>query len=281
MDRVELHILDKQSHDAISNKNYSFTFDKRMGNISDNWREESKVEAGGMHLTFNLNSKGIQTNQYFREAIHLAVNRKGLLTLGAKRFTTSCSFYHNHKDTKYENSYDLKKARDLIQKSGYTGEKVRLYTYEKFHIRQDIEWVTKQCEQIGINIDARIYPINEIFKKETLIDAQIILYAETFDENANFNMIQLLQNESSVISSFLPIHLKQWVHKAITDISNEPCINKQSLIMKTIEDEIRNQFIVIYLYHYKQSAYYDKKFRDVTLNSLGWVDFRKLWVSIQ
>ncbi|GAF18555.1 hypothetical protein JCM19046_3135 [Bacillus sp. JCM 19046] len=49
-------------------------------------------------------------------------------------------------------------------------------------------------------------------------------------------------------------------------------------ILESLENQLRNQFIMIPLYRIKQFAIFPPKMMDVVLNTFGWVDYTKLWI---
>jgi SgrR family transcriptional regulator len=276
LDRVEMWVVTEPDFEDMQKYQMSYGHDRQA---SEKWKEIDRLEIGGMHFTFNLNNEGPQQEKSFRKAIHHALNRTKLIDeLGGKRASPSSSFLPYIHDQQYEQSYDPKLAKKLVKESGYSGESLKLYTYEKYYNEQDIVWIKNQCEQIGINLDIKVLPVDELFQKDTLRAADIVLSAETLDDNIEFTMLQLYQTDNSCMKNHLNPELSSLVEEKISLIRCEPLRDKRLKMIKELEQILRDHFFVVFLYHYRQRAVYQPSLKNLSFNSLGWVNFKDLWV---
>lgn len=276
LDRIEMWVIPEPNFEDLETYQMSYHYQR---NTSDQWKKVEQLEIGGMHFTFNLNKKGPHQHRSFRKALHHALDRKKLINeLGGKRSCPSSSFFPDIHDQNYEQSYDPNLSINLLRETNYNGEVLKLFTYEKYYNEQDILWIKRQCQQIGINLDTTILPVGELLMKDNLLEADIILSAETLDDNIEFTMLQLYQTENSCIKNHMDQELCSLVDERISLIQCEPLRDKRVKMIIELEQTIRDHFFVVFLYHYRQEATYQSSIKNLSFNSLGWVNFKDLWV---
>ncbi|MFD1737307.1 ABC transporter substrate-binding protein [Bacillus salitolerans] len=275
LDQVELHKLSNDQVRLFEQYQFSVTYNTPS---KSSQAELSRTEYGGMHLTFNLNKGGILQNHAFRKAIHHIIDRNELCNMGGKRYTPSSSFFPTYHLEDYENSYSITKAKNLLRQASYNNETISIYTYDKPYNNQDLLVIKDKCELAGINISTHVVSLETLFSKEIIETADLILYPETFDEHAQYNIIQLLRDEQSVIYQFLSPDLKTWVEEHLNTIQHERDSRKKMTMIESILEFFRDEYIILYLYHYKQSVNIISRLSGLSLTSLGWVDFNKVYV---
>lgn len=278
LDRVEMWVVAEPNFEDLQAYQMSY---HPFRQASLEWKEIERLEIGGMHFTFNLNKKGPQQHISFRRAFHHAIDRPRLIEeLGGKRARPASSFLPYLNDQQYEQSYNPELTKKLIQESGYSEEPLKLYTYEKYYNEQDIVWIKNQCEQFGISLAIKVFPVDKLFQEETMQDADIILSAETLDDNIEFTMLQQYQTANSVIKNHLGPKLTSLVQEKISLIKREPLREIRLTMVKQLEHMLREEYFVVFLYHYRQKAIYDPTLQGLSFNSLGWVNFKDLWVKV-
>ncbi|MDP5274924.1 SgrR family transcriptional regulator [Chengkuizengella axinellae] len=238
------------------------------------------IENGCTYLVFNQQKQGSHQNGNFRKAMHHVMNRALMIEkLGERRHMPASGFLPNQQMDSYIDDYDIDLARKALNQSGYKGELLHLYTYELHINEEDASWIQKQAALLGIHLEISIHPIEQLRKFEVMKQADMIVAGEVFGENLQLDIFDMFQMSSSFIHQFLSDQYKKMKDDKIAELLKTSNKSKRLGIFNDIEKELRESYSVLFLYHSKQNAMHHADLKGVSLNALGWVDYRKLWFS--
>ncbi|RXT06262.1 SgrR family transcriptional regulator [Ammoniphilus sp. CFH 90114] len=241
------------------------------------YRGVDKVEIGCHYLTFNLSKENILQNSDFRKAIHLLLDRKRMVQeLGGHRFSPACSLFPNKSRLYYINSSDVYEAKRLLANSDYQGEKLQLYTYSVAKNKTDAEWIREVCAQMGITIEVTSFEISELSQPHVTAEADMILGGVVSEENLEFFLLDFFRSSHSFLYNHAG-YMQPHIDQQVSGLLNEPSREKRMIKLLQLENDLRDEYAVLFLYHARQSSTFHTSLKGVSLNSLGWVDYRELW----
>ncbi|WP_108670271.1 SgrR family transcriptional regulator [Peribacillus acanthi] len=233
------------------------------------------LEIGATYLVFNLNKKGPQQDSYFREALHVVLDRYRMIQqLGGGRESPASGFiptFDNDGDM-----WDMTEAHRLLKQSQYAGESVKLYTYEMKTNEENADWIRDCARDLGVVLEVEVLPINEL--KKSMWDADMILAGEVFDHPIELGLLHFFAGGDSFIQVALDCELKQ-LHTLNIEKAMEACNQEDRLeYLRIIETELKARHAILFLYHSRQTVYHHDSLKGISLNALGWMNYRDLWI---
>jgi SgrR family transcriptional regulator len=278
LDSIEFWIIPESAcYNAASldDKSRQFLTFRPMGD-SSKLEGVERVEIGGRYLTFNQAKVGVQQRGEFRQAIHLAIDRKKIVDeLKEFRFGPASSMFPYHNRIDYILSHSLEKARALLLQSGYRGEAIHLYTSQRHE--KDAVWIKEQVKKIGVTLNINFLEPSELLKREVMCQADIIMGGAVAENNIEFFMLDIYKSKNSYIRNLIGNNLRRKIDDEISLILEEPSAEIRIRKLHELEFMLRDDFAVLFIYHFRQVSYYHPSLRGVALNSLGWMDYRDLW----
>jgi SgrR family transcriptional regulator len=166
-------------------------------------------------------------------------------------------------------------ARRLLRESGYRGEVLTFYTYEGSSNETDAEWVQRQCREAGIELELHVLPIEQV--KHQAAEADLLLSGEVFDEDLEFGLTETFQQETSFYRAHWSPQLREAVDRQIARVLQEESSEQRMRLLEGIEELLKKECAVLFLYHSRQSTAYHSALEGVSLNALGWVDYKEIW----
>lgn len=232
---------------------------------------------GSTLYTFNLRKKtGPQQNIYFRQALNKLIDRKKLIVeLGPPRMAPSFSFEMNQSLLATSPYVEDKEIGFLLQTSGYQGEPVRLFTYDRH--QPDAEWIKTEAAQYGIIIEVTILGWNEMLTEENIDQADCILFEAVWGEQ-ELSKLELYQSGYSFLRRHLSQSTADLIDRKIDAILSTPKGKDRSLLFSEMESLLHSEQAVVFLVHKKIESSFDSSIRGVQLNAHGQVDFKNIWI---
>ncbi|SCW86520.1 hypothetical protein SAMN04487970_10806 [Paenibacillus tianmuensis] len=89
--------------------------------------------------------------------------------------------------------------------------------------------------------------------------------------------LALLANANSPVRRCLPPELQEITDRLCVELPGEPSRARRLELLSQLEETLLRERAVILWYRWQQSASYPPGLGDVSISSLGWVDYRKLW----
>lgn len=278
VDRVEIIVVPESQEDLLTETLHQVLIMQTGESIKQKREdEESEGEVSGTNvLTINTRKYGVLQNKTFREAlVHLIDRSQMVRDLGFPRTAPSFSFdLKQVKSGGPDSFYNPDLGRRLLQLSGYQGEVLHLYVYERH--APDAEWLQTEYRLHGIHIDVHIVSWGEMLKRETMQEADFILFEAVLSEG----LIRLLEYYQSP-NSFLKMHLNdemtEFVEQDIQELllMGEPA--QWEARLKDIERKLREVSAVLFLTYKTVSSQSPPSLQNVKLDPSGWVDFQQIW----
>ncbi|WP_193726630.1 ABC transporter substrate-binding protein [Paenibacillus guangzhouensis] len=238
-----------------------------------------QVEKGSCYLTFNLARTGILQDIQLRQAIHVGLDRAQMLAdLGGHRMCPAGGFIPEQDERPFHSEYDLAYAMELVRTSSYQGERLTLYTYEMISNEQSAAWIQEACARIGIQLDVVVVPIRELASREVLATADLVFAGEVLGEQPDMTLMEMYTLNTSFIGNHLSPAGSAVVDQGIAACLLEEKVENRLLLLHGIEEALKQQLQVLFLYHNIQTASHHPSLGGITLNAWGKVDYRHVWV---
>ncbi|WP_168118600.1 SgrR family transcriptional regulator [Paenibacillus sp. HB172176] len=250
--------------------------DMKEFSLEQGWQKIEYVCKGCSLLTWNLGKSGPQQSAAFRKAVDLLIDRARMIKeLGEDRIFPARGFYPDQRSRNYEADRDVESALALLAESGYNGEPVKIITYG-IH-EHDARWLQRELAVYGIVIELNIETWLTIRELEAVRSSDCILYCVVFAED-EVCMIELFEQSGNFLREHLDPGLLGWVKERIgTALGCKGEEDRWRYLME-IENKLRDECHVSFLLHKKLNTFYNPNIRGVGMNSLGWIDFKDIWL---
>lgn len=246
---------------------------------NNDFNELNNIENGCYYLVFNLQKNGILQDIHFRQSLHYALNREQMIIdLGGLRFKPASGFTPSQNGDNVLFEADYNTARELLKRSSYNGEIIHLYTYRMTSNELNAKWIKEQAENIlGVHLQISILPIEELKMRDTMEKADIIISGEVFDENIEVGWLDMLQTGNSFIKNFQDSPLRNRVDEILFHALSVTESQERLRCFSEIENIYRDTFALLFLYHSRQSISHHNSLKGISLNALGWMNYKDLW----
>ncbi|WP_134685471.1 SgrR family transcriptional regulator [Brevibacillus migulae] len=285
LDRVEVWVLPELvKHgvkEGVDGYRLAYLPFKRQDEYPERWRYMDNIEVGAKYVTFQLNKPGIQQHKPFRLLMERLLDREKLIAdLGEDRYCAAHSFFPHRswqvQEQKKEGQLLADPAEELRQ-CGYQGETLRLYTYEGAGNEKDAAWIAREYGRYGIRIDLTVLTISQLKEAVHAGEADMILAGEVMDEDIQLAIVEMYRTENSFfryqLNDELRMELDARVQAAVEEQERDVRLQK----LEEIENLLVSEQTMMFLYHSRQQSAHDPALKGVTLNSLGWIDYRNIW----
>ncbi|MGG1518445.1 ABC transporter substrate-binding protein [Paenibacillus oryzisoli] len=241
------------------------------------WHQIKQSIMGCSLLTFNQNRQGPQRQLAFRQAINLILDREGMIQeLGGFREAPARSFLPDRNmDYGPALQTDVERAKRLLAEIGYKGERLRMYVYG--NNTEDAAWIRKQSGKAGIPVDIIVRSEADMMKLEVVNEADFIFYHICMESNYDLHIIQTLKEANSYVRAHLEPVEKKRVDEAIDRIMMVPDEEMRIALLHELVEELQASKSFLFVLHRSQQTTYHDSVKGLSINDLGWVDFRKIW----
>lgn len=241
--------------------------------ISD-WGEEELL-CGTSILTINAKKSGPLRDRSFRKALYHLINREEIVEdLGGPRYRPAHSFQLENCKEKEDTEYQLKEAMEFLHTCTYNQEILDLYTYERHS--PDAYWLQAKYEHFGIQLEIHILPWKNLLDPAVMEQADLILYELVMSEG----IIRLIEAYLSPVG-YINAHFEDMLSfEVVSNVQTALTHRSVDVIYRElhrIEENIKEQYGVIFLNYKTVSALSHLSLRGVKVNGKGWVDFSKVW----
>ncbi|MFD0710377.1 ABC transporter substrate-binding protein [Paenibacillus sp. GCM10027626] len=243
--------------------------------ISDMAAEQwQQIRQSGMtckFLTVNESKQGLLAAAAMRQLLNEAINRDGLLKMLSGDVIEPCDSFWPHKSklTAHTNCSPVH-LQDKLAAAGYRGEVLLLATIPQY--KADAELIGQLCARAGIQLQIQLLPA-EKFKGEARMSADLLLFATMLDEHRDLRLIDLFK---SMQQHMLP-KMKQELELALQGVLAEPAAERRMERLMLIEEQLKKRGLLLFLYRKHLKTAFHPSIRGISLESLGWVQFRDIW----
>ncbi|CAM4005179.1 ABC transporter substrate-binding protein [Cohnella lubricantis] len=280
LDRVEILIIPEADQENAlgiipDEEVYYYPFQKTPHN--PDWNQVTQTESGVVFLAMNLWREGPLVDPRLRQAIDLALDRQQMIRdLGAPDREEAFGFVRREQESRIRKT-SLAQAAALVAESGYSGEELRLFSYASSDFNErNTSWIRLQLSSIGIRIENHSLPLSELSCPERQREADMIFAGYVYDEDVELSLIENL--ESGYIRSLLEPAIAQFVDERLRAAKQQPDQERRHQIYQEIEDRLRAERSLLFLYHEGQSTVFHPSLQGANVNVRGWVDFKDIWI---
>ncbi|USG65696.1 ABC transporter substrate-binding protein [Brevibacillus ruminantium] len=277
LDQIELWVVAENEIEGktVHMDGYDLRWGPKTAEETD-WKSVSRQAVGCKMLLLNLKKSGLLQNSALRQALCAAIDREAFLeTVGSGDVSPATNILADLKK-----SSDPEQKQDvaaLLREAGYNGEGLQLYSYTFQQNEQEARWLARQWEEAGVKVEVNILPVQEFASAAYLEKADLILYYQVTDDNRELFLHEMYLSPKSLLSRYLSTELCETVRQQMPGIMQEAAAEKRIARLLALEDQLKQESAVYFLYHRHESATYHPALSGVTLNALGWVPFKDVW----
>ncbi|MBY6036494.1 SgrR family transcriptional regulator [Fictibacillus nanhaiensis] len=237
------------------------------------------LQVGSNYITFNLNKKSIVHDWEFRNAVyHLFDIEKMIRELGKDRLLAATSLFPEKSLKHPPAQKSLQQAFASLESSGYRGETIKISFFDMKFSHEDASWLQERAEKIGLKLELHPFPLNDYYKEHVTADSDMIIMGEMFENNVVLAFINFFKHKASFVNRFLAGEEEAYVQQLVDCLMDEEDERIQYEIMDEIEQYLYEKRLLLNSYHIYRKKSFPLSLKNVSMNSFGWADFRKLWV---
>ncbi|WP_042224417.1 ABC transporter substrate-binding protein [Oceanobacillus manasiensis] len=255
--------------DSLSNNfEMNFYHYPYLGRQIHHFDKYTVLDKGSKLLTLNR-KKGILAKDFqLRKAIfHFISPDRMIKELGGTRYKKA-----SHLLEKYELEepcHFTETGRESLAKSNYNGEILLLGSYNGAGNEADAKWIRKELLKEGIHVAIRFYTYDQ-FQSLSLEEVDLLLGEQLSYESDLYTYLSAFKGGHNLLPYHLPPTVKeiQTVNDSEGDVLSD---------LRGMENNLMKENQHIPLYRIIQSAFFPSYVKGVHFNSLGWIDFTKIW----
>lgn len=278
LDRIEL----LYAPELVSKRNWQ-QWNFHMGKLNHDkqqapahWRKKEVMTLGSNLLSFNLRKQGPQQDRGVRRAIHLVLDRLGMITeLGLNGAIPAEGFLPPDKPREYLSDNQPEQARELLAASGYDGQPMKLiFTHSH---RREAEWIRDRCASLGITMHLTEYTHQEMSRIDMLQQGDILLGGVVADDDEARCLIEMYKIGNMLVRVCATDEQRQTFNDTIARIVAEPEANVRMSRIREMERLLTEEHRVLFLVHVVQQTVFSPHLKGIAVNTIGWFDFKNIW----
>ncbi|CAG7625029.1 HTH-type transcriptional regulator SgrR [Paenibacillus solanacearum] len=281
LDRIEIwftpELERKASH--LSAPSYQMHYQCHIdGEVPNDWQAIETIGRDCSFVTFNMDLPGPQQNVYFRKAFLHGLDRKQLNVSGMGEVSLAKWFHElsrEHSDT--DDQYDPMTARQCLARSGYKGETL-LLTYSS-NFRNIAESIREQLSELGIRMELRQMDStkNVEHRMRQIHQSHFCLCRNVVEQDLELSVIELFLAASCHVRAHLGTEMQQQTDWLIRRLYQEGSSVIRGTYLNRLRSLVTEQVYVLFLFQHTQRTVFHPSLKNVSLNAIGWVQFRELW----
>ena len=130
-------------------------------------------------------------------------------------------------------------------------------------------WVVNRLAAWGIQIETLDY--------DQWPESDFVISGLVFPEDEVCE-IEAYQHRDCVMQAYFDRERKEWITGRIDAAVAAESTDQRRMFLKEIEEHLRDEATVIFLHHRRLSTFLHPSVRGVSLNPLGWIDFKDVWL---
>jgi len=240
----------------------------------DRYKQEDRngafpdLRQGCTMLCWNVKRGGPQQSEAFRRAVKMILHPGEMIAeLGGARILPAFGYRPDESRGRVIDPIRPERVKSALKESGYDGSAIRISVYDKY--KEDAAWIQKRLLEWGIPI--------EIANHKTWEDADCTITSIVLAEDEVCE-IESYENGSSVLRLYLDEERLLWIKNRIDDALKAESGEARRLTFREIEEYLRDEASVIFLHHRRLNAFLHPFVRGMSLNPLGWIDFKDVWL---
>ncbi|MCC3373161.1 SgrR family transcriptional regulator [Cohnella sp. REN36] len=243
----------------------------------ENWQALTQLCQGCTMLTWNLRRDAPQLSEAFRRAVRMILNPLDLIReLGGDRVLPAFGFRPEASQSRSVEPFRPERIKTALLESYYDGTPLRFVSHVKFE--SDARWIVSRLAQWGIRVDLQLNTWQDTAQYCTPLEGADFTISGLILSEDEVCEIEAYAHGDCVFQAYLDDERLEWIHgriDAALSADTEACRRQH---LKVIEEHIRDEASVIFLHHKELRTYLHPSVRGVSLNSLGWIDFKDIWL---
>jgi MarR-like DNA-binding transcriptional regulator SgrR of sgrS sRNA len=237
------------------------------------------LQVGCNYITFNFNKDSIVHNWHFRDAIyHLFDIQMMIKELKKDKLLAATSLFPEKSIENPPAEKTIQQAAESLHVSGYNGEILKVSFFDMKYSNEDALWLKKRAESIGLSLMLHPFPLTEYYNEEVTADSDMIIMGEMFENNIVLAFINFFKHKASFVNRFLAGKEGEHVQRIVGLLMDEEDEEKQKKYMDEIEHYLHERRLVLNSYHTYRKKNFPASLKNVSMNTFGWADFRKIWI---
>ncbi|MGE5702439.1 MAG: ABC transporter substrate-binding protein [Clostridia bacterium] len=282
LDRIELVVVPDSAIASRLLEDSAFwiryTSDAEESETKQGWKSSERLEWSVQFISCNLRKEGPLRDPLFREAIDRLLDRNEMLReLGGNRVETAEGMFPFPSEPIQETPKSQTDPRDLLHKSGYRGEVLRLHTFSEQDHREDAEWIRARCAMYGIAVDIAYFSAEELLQPSCYKAADLIHDSATIGDDWEVSMLQTVLAENSFLWLHADDQLRQEAAVWTSRIFATDSRTERLTLLKQLERVLLKKKSFLPLYRNAARLLSHPRLQGVTINAQGWVDYARLW----
>ncbi|MEC1376521.1 ABC transporter substrate-binding protein [Heyndrickxia oleronia] len=280
LDQIEMINL-PELYPSDSNIQYHLHFKNKH---HEQWETLTKIEEGACYLTFNEKKHSLISCKETRDILINALNTKEMErhyqeigAVPAHSFIPNRSKILQKKVEYCENSNPVEKIVNIPKQSIhiYATEIRKGANYEK-----EARWIKKRWEQLGVDVYVHIISHYELAKPSVLQNADVIVTGLALSPNQILALSLCYQSETFFISNILSPDNSNYLKIQLDYLKTNIDFTEQFEILYGIEDWLKNNKIIKFLYHryHHVDVKLNSRIKGIELTSNGRVGYKELWI---
>ncbi|EST11086.1 ABC transporter substrate-binding protein [Sporolactobacillus laevolacticus] len=241
--------------------------------------EQMYEENGSGYIMFNFRKQGPQHDPWLRKAISMLIDRNAMIQkLGGNRYQPSNSFLPSESRKNPPVMEQEQQIFQTLKKSSYHGETLKFYHFNHDTVLHDALWIKNRAERIGITFELLPLSLERFYDANLVHDADLVLGGEVLEENIELGINHLFRDQSSLVRRMLDTEQTKKIDQFMDNFIQKDCLEERMSVFREVENYLREEKILIYLYHSKREITFHAALAGIKLNAFGWADFSKLWI---
>ncbi|WP_282937865.1 ABC transporter substrate-binding protein [Paenibacillus sp. RC67] len=178
-------------------------------------------------------------------------------------------------DTSGSQSGDCEKPK--VEQGQLPSCRLKLVTYAGAGNERDAAWLTRAMLAIGISLEVRFVPYEELACPSVLTEADLLLLEQPVDADAEGAMWAILGSDQSPLRRCLPEGALQRLDSRMAVLQALPSSQERLQQLLQLEQELLADCSVILWYRWRQTASFPAELQGVKISAFGWVDYKDLW----
>lgn len=272
LDAVEFWNVPEEREDRTPGKTeVEFGYSRDRSGEGEKRKRDKRVEKNVQFLSLNAKN-GVMRDPFLRQALKAIADPSVLVgELGEFRQETADGFLNRPSDS---GTADIK---NLLKKSKYNGEELRLYTFQDRDHLEDADWLKQRALKFEVIMKNIFLPADELLKEETMEEADIIHDSATITEQEELSFLQLLFAKTNPVWHHLPGELKDTIMTEVNQLKGISDPQERLERLYSIEAMLLKNCQLLPLYKNMSEMESDESIQQALINSQGWIDFYRIW----
>ncbi|MFC5468293.1 ABC transporter substrate-binding protein [Cohnella suwonensis] len=282
LDSVELMVIPKEleNPDGSSGLRFHLGSEDFVKNIRfdySNWRQMPVMTLGCTMLALNSIKAGPMRDAKLREAIGAALDRRELVKQLGKGIPAT-GFLPPRAGEPAAPEYEDRRfddARELVKRSAYRGETLKLMSTEPLRIQA--EWLIRRFGEIGLAVEVEYISNNEIPDCDRLLEGDLMLGGVVGDDDEDRCLLEMYKMNNLFVRSYMDDGMRAAADAEIVSLLAEPSNEKRNARIRGLQRLLTDGHCFHFLLHVPQNTVFNPKLQGMSINSLGFVDYKSVW----